>query len=218
MNRFTLSGLITAAALVAQVGSATEVVKFKVTVQNVTANNVLSPYFAYVLPKGASHFALGKAAPAGIAEVAETGSTATLEKELAERGDVLASAKADGVTRSGESKEIEISVDKADLYKGAALHLVAMIGRSNDSFITSRAVPLYAVAKSYGGITFHAVNLDAGSEENTGNVEDFGPGGHPTMGAEGKISYDRGLNPRGTAPESFAWGDTAAIISVKAVH
>ena len=32
-----------------------------------------------------------------------------------------------------------------------------------------------------------ANNFDAGSEENTGNVADFGPGGHPVANAEGHV-------------------------------
>lgn len=92
-----------------------------------------------------------------------------------------------------------------------------MIGRSNDSFVsTPDGVELSRLDS--GAVSMRLTNFDSGSEENTGNLEDFGAGGHPVTNAEGLISYDRGLNSRGNAPETFGWGATAAIVTIERIR
>lgn len=188
----------------------TDVIRYRLTIQNVTADNRISPYLSFVHKASTNFFALGSAASEGLAEIAETGSTRTLERELSESPIVLSTKKAEGGPLiGGEKRSLEFEVPRATVAQGARLTVLAMIGRSNDSFIALRGLELRTVPK--GSSTFKATNYDAGSEENTGNVEDFGSAGHPVGNKEGLISADRGLNLRGNAPETFAWGSTAAI-------
>jgi hypothetical protein len=106
------------------------------------------------------------------------------------------------------TRTIEFTVPQKFVGYGARLTVLGMIGMSNDSLVAFKSLNL----KDFpvGRTTFSAENYDAGSEENSGNVEDFGPGGHPTSAAEGFISSDRGLNRLGNAPEIIGWGSVAA--------
>ncbi|MBK8010419.1 MAG: spondin domain-containing protein [Deltaproteobacteria bacterium] len=215
-----LSLILAAGAAISLVGTAAQATpratQYRITVKNVTAANVVSPPLVVAHAPGYKLFTVGEAASPGVAMIAETGGTATLESELAADRHVIATSKADGgPVRAGQETVIEISVPTNYVYFGAELNLAAMIGRSNDSFVSlGKAVSLRSVRRGHPQVVA-LENFDAGSEENTGNVGDFGPGGHPTDAAEGLISYDRGLNPRGDAPETFAWGPTVAIITIE---
>jgi hypothetical protein len=190
---------------------------YKVSVHNVMAGNGLSPYLVVALKKGVPLFEVSKPASVGIAQVAETGNTAPLQEELASNAATIATAKVEGGPLApGETRSVLIEVDEVQVKKGATLNLISMIGKSNDSFIGVQKLPLFHIAKNQT-YTITATNYDAGSEENTGNLEDFGPGGHPTALAEGRISFDRGLNPRGNAGDLTAWGPTAAIVKITRV-
>ncbi|MGE4233024.1 MAG: spondin domain-containing protein [Bacteriovoracia bacterium] len=185
---------------------------FRVTVKNVSAANVLSPYLV-AISKGKHLFELGKPASPGISTVAETGNTSVLEQELLGDNAIVAISKAHGPTFAGETTSLEFSVKESALY-GGSVNLVAMIGKSNDSFIGIQKLPLVYVAKNKI-VKLAATNYDAGSEENTGNVEDFGSAGHPIQAAEGFVSIDRGLNLRGNAPESIGWGSVTAVVTIE---
>lgn len=192
--------------------------RFRVSVRNVTAANVLSPVLAIAHDDSFDLLTTGETASAGLAEVAETGRTDTLRGEVqaATQGAIL--AQADGPTFAGKTGAFEIEVPTSALARGAKLDLVAMIGRSNDSFIaTTNPVNISGLGRG-SRLVFAATNFDAGSEENTGNLADFGPGGHPIAAAEGFVSYDRGLNLRGDAPEALAWGTVAAVISIERIR
>jgi hypothetical protein len=209
-------GALVAAQPVFAKGTAAK--RFRVTVQNVTAANALSPFVAVVHQPAWTLFRIGEAASAGLAELAETGSTATLESELTTARGIVRVAKVEGgPLTAGEARSVVIEVPWAALQAGATLDVAAMIGKSNDSFIAARAIALKPIAAVHGSVALRATNYDAGSESNTGNVADFGPAGHPVDDAEGHVSYDRGLNPRGDAPEAIAWGSTAAEVRVEAL-
>ncbi len=119
-----------------------------------------------------------------------------------------------GPVLATQSRSVELKVDAEVLANGSYLQIAAMIGRSNDSFVSIE--PFNLLALSYGGnVTLKARNFDAGSEENTGNVTDFGPGGHPMESAEGHVTFDRGLILRGDAPESWGWSSVAAFVTIE---
>lgn len=187
---------------------------YRVTVQNVTAGNGLSPPLVVTHARDYRLFSVGARATRGIAEVAETGGTATLEAELKNVEGVGTVVKAQGgPIGAGQARVIDVTVSGSALARGERLNLVAMIGRSNDSFVSLvGGVDLPSIKEKE--VILFLTNFDAGSEENTGNTEDFGAGGHPIANAEGFISYDRGLNPRGNAPEIAAWGPIAAVVSI----
>ena len=187
---------------------------FRVTVQNVTAGNGLSPSLVVAHSDEFGLFKVGAAASPGIAQVAETGGTSLLEQELSSAKGVIAVAKAEGgPIGAGQTRAIEFTLPTWQV-KSSRFNIISMIGRSNDSFVSApQGIALRSVGRK--SLVVQLINFDAGSEENTGNVEDFGPGGHPTANAEKIISYDRGLNPRGNAPEIAAWGPTAAVISIE---
>ena len=191
--------------------------RYRVTLQNVTAANGISPFLVAVLKPTASLFTVGQPASAGIAAVAETGNTGPLESELAANDSVVAVAKAPGgPIPAGQTRVLEFTVSEKEINHGAILNLVGMIGRSNDSFVSLRGLHL-SVLQNAQPIKVTTTNYDAGSEENTGNVEDFGAGGHPTSAAEGHMSADRGLNSRGNAPEILGWGPVAAVVTLERI-
>ena len=191
---------------------------FKVTLANGMAANVLSPFLLVALPAGKVLFEVGKPATPGIATLAETGNTSPLEKELAQDPTVIATAKAQGgPTFAGDQRSVEIELSWLDVERGATLNLVSMIGRSNDSFVALNSFPLRRLSR-FGKTQIGATNYDAGSEENSGNLADFGPNGHPVQGAEGHISFDRGLNPRGDAPDTLSWGPNAGLVTLEETY
>lgn len=190
--------------------------RYRVTIRNGTAGNVLSPPLVVVHRRGFGLFAVGRPASAGIATIAETGDTSILEGELAGNNAVLAVVKADGgPVPAGEVTVVEFEVSRAEVLWGARLNFASMIGRSNDSFVsTGHGIYLAGVERGRPFVV-RATNFDAGSEENTGILSDFGAGGHPTAQAEGRVSYDRGLNPRGDAPDILSWGPIAATVAIQ---
>jgi hypothetical protein len=216
IKSLSLLALSTLAVSTQSLAATAAPLRYRITIENVTAANHLSPFLATVLQSGKTLFDIGKPASPGIAAVAETGDTAPLSAELDRRAGVVATTKAAGgpvAAAASASAEIEVPADA--VAQGATLNLVAMIGMSNDSFVALRGLLLSSVTGSVG---LNAVNFDAGSEENTGNIGDFGSGGHPVAGAEGHVSYDRGLNPRGNAPETLGWGPVAALVTVEKLN
>ena len=192
-------------------------VRYRVTLKNVTAANGISPFIAVIHKHQTNVFTVGTKASNGLAEIAETGSTATLETELSGSPITLQVTKAQGMPLGPtETRSIEFTVPAKFVDYGARLTILGMIGKSNDSFVAFKSLELRAFPK--GLTTLRADNYDAGSEENTGNVADFGPGGHPVEGAEGFISFDRGLNSRGDAPEIIGWGTVAAQASIERLN
>ncbi len=192
--------------------------QFRVTVQNVTAGNGLSPYLVAVSVPGTPLFSVGTPASPGIALIAEKGDSSQLESELKMSPRTMGVFKAaGGPIPASESRVVDFTLASKALQNGAVLSLASMIGRSNDSFVSLQGIRLDAIP--VGSVFIKAAsNFDAGSEENTGNIEDFGAGGHPVDGAEGKISYDRGLNPRGNAPEVIGWGNIAALVKIERIR
>lgn len=185
---------------------------FTASVQNVTAANLLSPYLVIVHKAGSSLFDVGSPASAGLQQLAETGATTLIQEELAQNADVLSVSKVEGMPLiAAESRSLDFSVKGEDLKAGALVTVVAMIGKSNDSFISLKDLPLRSLRAQ--PLSFKAENFDAGTEENTGNTEDLNATNHPVAAAEGHISYDRGLNPNGNAPEILRWGSVAAKVT-----
>ncbi len=187
---------------------------YRITLKNGMANNGLSPLVAAISKKGYSLFEVGTKASKGIAEVAENGVTEPLTAELAKNSNILAYKAASNGAGPGQTQTVELEVKASEFQNDHLLHLVSMIGKSNDTFVALNAHLLskLSIGESY---SVHASNFDSGTEENTGNLGDFGHGGHPTAQAEGRISYDRGLNFRGNAAESFAWGAKAAKVTIE---
>jgi hypothetical protein len=191
---------------------------YRVTVQNVTAGNVLSPFLAVIHAAGRDVAAVGSVASPGVAALAETGDRTLLIDELSTQSSQVVAADGGAIT-TGESRTVDITVPAALVKAGVNLSVLAMIGRSNDSFVKFGAFPLGHLGTAAGNrLTAAAQNFDAGSEENTGNIADFGPSGHPVEAAEGRITYDRGLNLRGDAPEVLGWGSTAALVSIQRIR
>ena len=202
-------------ASMAQSGRSKGDVHFKVTITNLTVGNAISPYLTVIGKRDFKLFQIGRPATPGIQGVAEMGATAVLEEELAGQAGVISVTKAaGGPFLANQSRTVEFDVSREDLAAGAQFNVIAMIGRSNDSFIF-RQVPL-AWALRKGSVHAYSTNYDAGTEENTGMVSDFGSGGHPTAKAEGFISFDRGLNPRGDAPDLLTWGERVGSILIEA--
>ncbi|MDQ3231495.1 MAG: spondin domain-containing protein [Pseudobdellovibrionaceae bacterium] len=195
------------------VDAQTTPLKIRVTVQNSTGDNALSPFIVALHSPEQTLFQLGMPASTGLARVAETGDTSVLEPELDMLNIMHVKAPGDPIP-AGATRSAEFTIDPVAL-QGTRLSLVSMIGRSNDSFVALEGIELSQV--KMGRLVLDARNYDAGSEENTGNVGDFGPGGHPTTHAENLVSVDRGLNLRGDAPENWGWGETAARVTIELV-
>lgn len=196
-------------------GAATR--KFRLSFRNVTASNGLSPVLAIVHHDSFDLVTTGEPASPGVAEVAEVGRTDTLVAEVQAVDRTAVIAKAASGTPAGKTGSIDFEVPVSALAYGAKLDFISMIGRSNDTFIAPPNAIDISGLRAGAKLVFAATNFDAGSEENTGNVGDFGAGGHPVAAAEGIVSYDRGLNLRGDAPEIVAWGTVAAVITVERI-
>jgi hypothetical protein len=185
---------------------------FKVSVQNATAGNLLSPYLVIVHKADSSLINIAAVSSAGLQQLAETGATDIYQAELAANTNVISVSKVAGMPLiAGEARDVLVDAPQDVVDSGALVTVVAMIGKSNDSFIAARNVPLSSFTGK--GLLVDAKNFDAGTEENTGNVEDLNATSHPVAVVEGKISYDRGLNPNGNAPEILRWGASAADVT-----
>ncbi len=219
MNRKSLIGLafLSATTLTSSLhaGAPEATVHYRVTVQNLTGANVLSPYLSVVHKLNSNIFTAGAKASPGLQQLAETGGTSTIQDELSQNPYVISVKKADGAPIvATEKRTIEIDVSAYDVQSGARFTILAMIGKSNDSFVSFKNINLKDIKKGQY-FKVRATNYDAGTEENTGNVEDLGSAGHPTANVEGHISFDRGLNPRGNAPEWLGWDSNAAEVQIE---
>ena len=132
---------------------------YRVTVKNVTAGNGLSPPLVIVQSSDFRLFEVGKAASAGLAKVAETGGTDVLESELKDLPGIKAVAKAEGgPIPAGQTRTIDIVMPAGT--KSPRLNLVAMIGKSNDSFV-SRAEAIDLGLADIGAIVVTLTNFDS---------------------------------------------------------
>lgn len=225
VNLVSFSFLFAGAAVYGEGSSASSLVEanhhgyyeFEISIKNVTSANLFSPFVSVVHRKDFNFFEVGKMASPGVSLIAETGNASILKEELEMSDDVLGVMQDSELIFSGKTRSLRFKVKKYEVARGATLNFAAMIGKSNDSFISSHGVLLKDLCSmdSDAMVRMNAINFDAGSEENSGNVEDFGPGGHPVNQAEGHVSYDRGLNLRGNAPEMIAWGNVAAVVEVR---
>lgn len=208
MNRYLPTSLLFASTLFAIPALASEsqdLVRYRATVQNLTAFNLISPPISLVHKPESNLFQTGTAATPGLAQLAESGQTTIIQEELAANPIVISVSKAEGgPLAAAEKRSIEFTVSRHDIAKGARFTILGMIGRSNDSFVAFKNIELRDVKKGKY-FKVRATNYDAGSEENTGNLEDLNATNHPTEFAEGHISYDRGLNSKGNAPEYLGW-------------
>ncbi|RYZ49845.1 MAG: hypothetical protein EOP07_23865 [Proteobacteria bacterium] len=128
---------------------------FKVTVQNATAGNLLSPYLVIVHKADTSLINIGAVSSPGLQQVAETGATDIYQAELAANNDIISVSKVAGMPlNAGEARDVLVDAQQSVVDSGAPVAVV-----------------------------------------------------------EGKISYDRGLNPNGNAPEILRWGSIAADVT-----
>jgi hypothetical protein len=164
--RFALIAL----ALAAVVGGAFQAsaLEYEVKIENMIPGGPemgqpLTPPVVVVHGPGYSLFNVGVYATAGLEALAEDGVTADLVSEATASPDVYAVAVGGGPFF--DMVTVQISGDAGDL-----LSLAAMLARSNDLFTGLHDVAL----PGSGSVVIDPTNVyDAGTEENTGLVEDI---------------------------------------------
>ena len=151
---------------------------YKVTINNVTANQPLSPA-AIVLHKPSYHlFQAGQAASAGIENLAEGGSNQKLLDEASADSGFIASKSGTAPIGPGGSESLELSAGNA---RGFTLSIAAMLVNTNDAFagVSSNKIGTLKVGESF---SMHIPVWDAGTEANSEAAGSI-PG--PADGGEG---------------------------------
>ena len=139
--------------------------KFKVTVQNLTKGQPITPPVIAVHHPNYKMVKIGNPASQGLAELATDGKTDNLVQELADNRYVVRSAVGDGVTLPGKKVEIIVEANNPK-YK---ISLVTMLARTNDAIVVAMDLPT-KLRKGQKFSTLASV-YDAGAEENSESCE-----------------------------------------------
>ena len=164
---------------------------YEVSITNITSENQFTPILAATHNRRAGMFTLGNAPRVGLAILAETGSTGTLEASLGASSNVgavgtfLPDNGPDGPPLTFAGNTVEFTIESPANFR--YFSVASMILPTNDSFVALDTVPL----PSSGSVTHLALGYDAGSEHNDEICADI-PG--PTCGGSGEFS---GFNGEG---------------------
>lgn len=195
---------------------------YKVTVQNLTKGQPLTPPVVVVHSSKFKAFQLGGQASAGLADLAQDGITATIREEFDTSPYVSATAVGSGVIMPGEKQEILITVSNERGLRDY-LSVLSMLARTNDAFIaaTSR---LAAVRPGASYSLKPAQVYDAGVEQNSEDCAHIPAppcGNHNvgTGGGEGFVRPHEGLHLQSDLNgQRDTFANIAAQIKIKRVN
>lgn len=89
-------------------------------------------------------------------------------------------AKAEGgPIPAGQQRVIEITLPRGSRSANLKLNVVAIVGRSNDSFVSTRSRHRVKPLRQRSEMSVELSNFDSGSEENTGNLRRLRAGWAP---------------------------------------
>lgn len=193
---------------------------FRVTITNLTRNQVLSPPLVVVHSRNLALFELGSPPSDELAALAEDGMTDPLADLLEDLAGVTGVAAGAGPVPPGASISIEVS--------GTSYHrlsLATMLVNTNDVFaaLDSVLVPRRRFSREH----YYAVAYDAGSEANNEECGFIpgpacggaGAGVRAPQGAEGHVYVSNGIN--GVADLSAAeydWHNPVAKVVIQRIR
>ncbi len=190
---------------------------YKVTITNLTRDQVFSPPIVINHDRDFSLFTPGEAASDELAALAERGDTGPLADLIY---GIYPFEVAGGPIPPGGSESVIVKVGKRDRLK--LISVAAMLVTTNDAFFAVR--DKWFSGKGRSG--FEATAYDAGSEENTEACVDIpgppcGPtNNNPTAGAEGYVHVHAGIH--GTGSEVNAadhdWNNPVAKVTIQRIY
>jgi hypothetical protein len=183
---------------------------YKVTVTNVTDSQILTPVTFAAHNQRADLFDLGRPASPEPQQLAENGNLMPLVEALPGIRDVRTSgigAGAEGPLAPGATRQFELSAPR----NARLISTVQMIVCSNDGFTGLDSLQL--PTRKWETVKVYAYAWDAGTEKNTGDLNDLVPPCSPegigtgatdsTLSEDGVIAPHRGLT--GEAGEMFSF-------------
>lgn len=166
--------LLAAASMTASAGNSAT---YKVTITNLTKGQPLTPPVVIAASYDYQLFQLGEAASDGLRYLAEDGATDMLVTEITGNEKVKAHAIGAGLILPGQSQTIEINANPH-----ARLSLVSMLAKTNDAFISKKALPLRV--KPGHKYAVLAKVFDAGTEINNESADYIPALGSPNVRTE----------------------------------
>lgn len=200
------------ALLTATAAQADEGREYSVTITNLTKGQTFTPILAATHTSDIAYFELGQPAIAPLAEVAESGSTASLQGVLDSVPEyVFDTDNSGGLLGPGDS--VTLSLNARGRYR--LLSFAGMLIPTNDNFVALNSVRLPARSATY-----YALAYDAGSEENDELCASI-PGppcfgeGNSVADGEGFIFIGNGIHGLGDLPpETYDWRNPVAKVVV----
>ena len=190
--------------------------QYRVTVTNITKNQIFTPIIGVGHTSAVSLFTLGQQASEELAAIAESGDIAPMQALLSEVSNVSTSAT-EGLLMPGSSAEFIVTGN----YNDMRLSLAAMLLPTNDTFVAvnSLRVPYFGSA-----VTF-ARAYDAGSETNDELCASIpgpqcgGSPGSPEDDGEGFVHVSSGIHGIGDLkPSVYDWRDAVARVEVQIMY
>jgi len=198
---------------------------YKVTITNITNSITFTPILVASHRKKASVFKLGERASDALAEIAESGSPASLAAML--ETDYHATVESSGgQLLPGESITVEVSA----AHGARRITVASMMLPTNDGFIALNSVK----APKRGSVTYYSPGYDAGSEPNDELCSSIpgptcggtGPSPNVDPSDEGYVHIHRGIhgsNPSGTfvselAADVYDWRNPVAKITITRIR
>ena len=155
--------------------------EYKITIQNLTKGQPITPAVAVAHKPGFKIFSLGEKVSDGLAAQAKDGMTDLLVTELNSQKRVSSLATGDGVVLPGQTTSLTLTADSKSL-----LSLTAMLARTNDALVAGRN---FRLPRRKGVSVSYALRVyDAGAEANTESCEHIPapPCGNPGQGPAGE--------------------------------
>lgn len=161
-------------------------IKFDVTIKNLTSGQPFSPPIAIAHNAPSTLFTDGEEASVALEELAEGGATDDLAASLSEGALLSYSALEDPLGPAGTSSAIRINIANADFTDDARLSVLTMLVNTNDGFTAVNAMDIGGMAVD-AVATFRAPAWDAGTEANS---EAAGTMPGPADTAEESVGFD----------------------------
>ena len=220
MNRTTLFnrlavGLLAAAPLISAVAD-DDMRTYAVSITNLTRGVSFTPIMVATHQEGFRLYNLGAPPSDALADMAESGSTASLAA-VVNATPMGRTASSSGLLEAGKTVTVTVVSPKGSSHMSVA----AMMLPTNDGFIAVTNVPL---PKEKQVLTYLSNGHDAGSEPNDELCSNIpgptcrGQGGSPGVGGEGFVHIHAGIHGIGNLEASeYDWRNPVARITVRQV-
>ncbi len=143
---------------------------YRVTITNITNSMIFTPILVASHRKKISIFELGEEASDALAEIAESGSPASLAVILANNGADVGNSG--GPLLPGHSVDVMVSAE----HEARRITVASMLLPTNDGFFALNG----AKVPKRGSVTYYSPGYDAGSEANDDDCDNIpGPTCHP---------------------------------------